>query len=215
MHKTQNYFILLFSIIIFRALCDNQNNLPPPRILLVDQISPGISSCSDWQQLGAEVQVENKIARRCSYEEMVHEDPDDHDLDMMTSSGDLAMSSSHPPSPEELWKQSALKITQWAITLQEIFNEREQNVQASFLNNKCLCHKATNIVRRLIRLENAMIYNNEGKINDDDDETTSNYNDHSAILEEVQSALRAGISIQVISHFKKIIYSFLIFSEYF
>jgi len=179
------------------ALCDNQNNPPPPRILLVDQISPGISSCSDWQQLGAEVQVENKIARRCSYEEMVHEDPDDHDLDMMTSSGDLAMSSSHSPSPEELWKQSALKITQWAITLQEIFNEREQNVQASFLNNKCLCHKATNIVRRLIRLENAMIYNNEGKINDDDDETTSNYNDHSAILEEVQSALRAGISIQI------------------
>merc|ERR1719510_802574 len=42
-----------------------------------------------------------------------------------------------------------------------------------------------------------MIYNNEGKINDDDDETTSNYNDHSAILEEVQSALRAGISIQI------------------
>merc|ERR1719510_576839 len=42
-----------------------------------------------------------------------------------------------------------------------------------------------------------MISNNEGKINDDDDETTSNYNDHSAILEEVQSALRAGISIQI------------------
>ena len=47
---------------------------------MVDQISPGISQ-SDWQ-LGAEVQVENKIARRCSYEEMVHEDPDDHDLGM-------------------------------------------------------------------------------------------------------------------------------------
>ena len=106
-----------------------------------------------------------------------------------------------------MWKQSALKITQWAITLQEIFNERQQNVPSSnFLNSKCLCHKATNIVRRLIRLENAMtnptmIY--EGKINDDD--TTSNYDDHTAILEEVQSALRAGISIQVISRKKKFI----------
>lgn len=177
-----------------QALCNNQNNLPPPRILLVDQISPGISQ-SDWQ-LGAEVQVENKIARRCSYEEMVHEDPDDHDLVMMTSA-DLTSMTSNPPSPEELWRQSALKITQWAITLQEIFNDREeQNNVPSFLNNKCLCHKASNIVRRLIRLEKAMttmmIYEN-GKINDD----TSNNDDHTAILEEVQSALRAGISIQI------------------
>ena len=95
LNRTLIFIIAQFFSIISRALCDNQNiNLPhSPRILLVDQISPGISS-SDWQ-LGAEVQVENKIARRCSYEEMVHEDPDD-DLVMMTSA-DLAMTS---PSPE-------------------------------------------------------------------------------------------------------------------
>ena len=116
----------------------------------------------------------------------------------MMTSADLTSMTSNPPSPEELWRQSALKITQWAITLQEIFNDREeQNNVPSFLNNKCLCHKASNIVRRLIRLEKAMlatmmIYEN-GKINDD----TSNNDDHTAILEEVQSALRAGISIQV------------------
>ena len=40
-------------------------------LLFVDSHSPGMSDCC-W--VGAEVQVENKIARRCSYEEMVHEE---------------------------------------------------------------------------------------------------------------------------------------------
>ena len=85
-------------------------------ILFVDDpVSPGISS---W--LGAEVQVENKIARRCSYEEMVHEDTEEVPVPTGNGYGDQSHAS------DDIWYQAVLRMTQWAITLQEVHDERSR-----------------------------------------------------------------------------------------
>ena len=118
--------------------------------------SPGQNCC--W--LGAEVQVENKIARRCSYEEMVHDEPQIN---------------------SDTWYQAVLRVTQWAITLQDIVDEQRPKI------SKCLCHKASNIGQKLNHLLGLLC------------QTTGNEDEIDLIqmVDDVQSALRAGVSIQV------------------
>lgn len=90
-----------------------------PVLFVDDQFSPGIS----W--LGAEVQVENKISRRCSYEEMVHED---HEEVLMPSDlSEHCKADAEADQQQGIWYQAVLRVTQWAITLQEINDERQTN----------------------------------------------------------------------------------------
>ena len=77
------------------------------------------------------------------------------------------------------------------MILQEIFEEREIN-NTNPLNNKCLCLKASSIGQKIGRLEYVM-----SAILDDSNEDTSE-DDLILIVDEVQSALRAGVSIQVV-----------------
>lgn len=164
---------------------------PPPPILLVD--SPNLPGMLDLQ-LGAEVQVENRITRRCSYEEMVHEEDTEFDFGM--TSGLLTSSSAslmeNYSSKEDLWKQCILKITQWAMILQEIFDEREISANLILMNSKCLCQKSSSICQRLNRLEYSLI-----DFLIDSNEDTPSEDDLIQIVEEVQTALRAGVSIQI------------------
>lgn len=142
-------------------------------ILFVDDpVSPGISS---W--LGAEVQVENKIARRCSYEEMVHEDYQDIPLPPACGSGQVL----------DHWYASVTRVTQWAITLQEVADERKNLAN---LSSKCLCHKAAAIVQKLQNLMQFLICENTNEDNSAQDDLI-------LCVDDVQSALRAGVSIQV------------------
>ena len=142
-------------------------------ILFVDDpVSPGISS---W--LGAEVQVENKIARRCSYEEMVHEDYQDIPLPPACDSGQVL----------DHWYASVTRVTQWAITLQEVADERKNLAN---LSSKCLCHKAAAIVQKLQNLMQFLICENTNEDNSAQDDLI-------LCVDDVQSALRAGVSIQV------------------
>ena len=162
----------------------------------------------DHLQLGAEIQVENKIARRCSYEEMVHEEQNNSEFGLTDlnnsylTSDDLnhksllttSMENLASLSNEDLTKQCLLKSTQWAMILQEIFDERELSASVPILmNQKCLCQKASSICQRLYRLENAL----QNCLIEVDDDPPSN-EDLIQILEEAQSALRAGVSIQVL-----------------
>lgn len=145
-------------------------------ILFVDDpVSPGISS---W--LGAEVQVENKIARRCSYEEMVHEDYQDIPLPPACGSGQVL----------DHWYASVTRVTQWAITLQEVADERKNLAN---LSSKCLCHKAAAIVQKLQNLMQFLICEE----NSAEDNSSTAQDDLSLCVDDVQSALRAGVSIQI------------------
>ena len=145
-------------------------------ILFVDDpVSPGISS---W--LGAEVQVENKIARRCSYEEMVHEDYQDIPLPPACGSGQVL----------DHWYASVTRVTQWAITLQEVADERKNLAN---LSSKCLCNKAAAIVQKLQNLMQFLICEE----NSAEDNSSTAQDDLSLCVDDVQSALRAGVSIQV------------------
>ena len=151
-------------------------------VLFVDDpVSPGISS---W--LGAEVSVENKISRRCSYEEMVHEEFE-VELQSPGSSANL--------DANEIWYNAVTRVTQWAITLQEVADER-QNLTAN-INSKCLCHKAAAIVQKLQNLTQLLI--------GDDHNSAPNAVQDDLILcvDDVQSALRAGVSIQVKNFIEK------------
>jgi len=142
-------------------------------ILFVDDpVSPGISS---W--LGAEVQVENEIARRCSYEEMVHEDYQDIPLPPACGSGQVL----------DHWYASVTRVTQWAITLQEVADERKNLAN---LSSKCLCHKAAAIVQKLQNLMQFLICENTNEDNSAQDDLI-------LCVDDVQSALRAGVSIQI------------------
>ena len=148
--------------------------------------SPGISEC--W--LGAEVQVENISSRRCSYEEMVHEN--ENDLGRESNPG--------PPDSEDVWYQAVLRITQWAITLQEIKDE-PKTTGLPGISNKCLCHKASGIGQKLNHLTKVMLNIVEKKNNEDTNEEICDDDepdyDLMQLVNDVQSALRAGVSIQV------------------
>merc|ERR1711874_609032 len=145
-----------------------------PVLFVDDHVSPGMC----W--LGAEVQVENKIARRCSYEEMVHEDTEDV---LVPTSGDR----SHPGS-DDIWYQAVLRMTQWALTLQEVHDERSRSNIIS--SKKCLCHKASAIGQKLAHLTNVMLHQ-------DASDSQQDQFDLMKTVDDVQSALRAGVSIQI------------------
>jgi len=117
---------------------------------------------------------------------MVHED----DADLISLTASLTSTSFEASPKEDIWRQSVLKITQWVMILQEIFEEREIN-NTNPLNNECLCLKASSIGQKIGRLEYVM-----SAILDDSNEDTSE-DDLILIVDEVQSALRAGVSIQI------------------
>lgn len=156
-------------------------------VLFVDNISPGISG---W--LGAEVQVENKIARRCSYEEMVHEEASticlENEVPLLNAQD----------TPEDKFYQVVLRVTQWAITLQDVQQER---AQLPNINNKCLCNKASSIGQKLANLTNLLAKSIDA-VRDNSDDSEEYLNILVPTLDEVQSALRAGVSIQVKISFK-------------
>lgn len=152
-----------------------------PVLFVDDQFSPGIS----W--LGAEVQVENKISRRCSYEEMVHED---HEEVLMPELSDKCIGDADDQQ-QGIWYQAVLRVTQWAITLQEINDER-LTMGHHPVTHKCLCHKASNIGQKLNHLTSFMLQLSEAR----DDDTDGSI-DLIQVVDDVQSALRAGVSIQI------------------
>lgn len=145
-----------------------------PVLFVDDHVSPGMC----W--LGAEVQVENKIARRCSYEEMVHEDTEE--VPVPTSSDQ-----SHHGS-DDIWYQAVLRMTQWALTLQEVYDERSRSNIIS--SKKCLCHKASAIGQKLTHLTNVLLHQ-------DTSDSQPDQFDLMKTVDDVQSALRAGVSIQI------------------
>ena len=146
-------------------------------VLFVDDpVSPGISS---W--LGAEVQVENKISRRCSYEEMVHEE---FEVELQSPGSALASNL----DANEIWYNAVTRVTQWAITLQEVADERKN--LAAQNSSKCLCHKAAAIVQKLQNLTQFLVC-------EDHEAPKASQDDLILCVDDVQSALRAGVSIQV------------------
>ena len=57
---------------------------------------------------------------RCSYEEMVHEDTEEVPVPTGNGYGDQSHAS------DDIWYQAVLRMTQWAITLQEVHDERSR-----------------------------------------------------------------------------------------
>ncbi len=137
--------------------------------------------------IGAEVHIpidgsttsRQKLSRRCSYEEMVHEDNADQGHDLQDENGD-SVDEQH---------ESLIKITQWALILQEVIHERSALAVPS--SSKCLCPKAKAITQKLSVLAAQL---------DQEDQSGIDNETHSGIritLDEVQSLLRAGVTIQV------------------
>ena len=128
------------------------------------------------------------LARRCSYEEMVHDDSDEVNFPSNGHHSDANHASS-----DDLWYQAVLRITQWAITLQEVQEERNRG---SFITSKkCLCHKASTIGQKLTHLTN-VLQNYQAGSSSDSNNVQQDF-DLQKIVEDVQSALRAGVSIQI------------------
>jgi len=167
------------------AVSQNSAN---PVLFVDDHVSPGMC----W--LGAEVQVENKIARRCSYEEMVHEDTEEVPVPTGNGYGDQSHAS------DDIWYQAVLRMTQWAITLQEVHDERSRGSIIS--SKKCLCHKASAIGQKLTHLATLLLNQLQQEDASSGNKTDSAQQLHQdfdlmKIVDDVQSALRAGVSIQI------------------
>jgi len=167
------------------AVSQNSAN---PVLFVDDHVSPGMC----W--LGAEVQVENKIARRCSYEEMVHEDTEEVPVPTGNGYGDQSHAS------DDIWYQAVLRMTQWAITLQEVHDERSRGSIIS--SKKCLCHKASAIGQKLTHLATLLLnqlQQEDASSGNNSDSTQQLHQDFDLmkIVDDVQSALRAGVSIQI------------------
>merc|ERR1719220_2375215 len=79
-------------------------------------------------------------------------------------------------------------MTQWALTLQEVYDERSRSNIIS--SKKCLCHKASAIGQKLTHLTNVLLHQ-------DTSDSQPDQFDLMKTVDDVQSALRAGVSIQI------------------
>ena len=111
---------------------------------------------------------------------MVHEDTEEVPV---PNSSDQ----SHHGS-DDIWYQAVLRMTQWALTLQEVYDERSRSNIIS--SKKCLCHKASAIGQKLTHLTNVLLHQ-------DTSDSQPDQFDLMKTVDDVQSALRAGVSIQV------------------
>ena len=89
-------------------------------------------------------------------------------------------------------------IFQWAITLQEVHDERSRGSIIS--SKKCLCHKASAIGQKLTHLATLLLNQLQQEDASSGNDSTQQLHqdfDLMKIVDDVQSALRAGVSIQV------------------
>merc|ERR1712242_139498 len=106
------------------------------------------------------------------------------------------------------WYHAVTRITQWAIILQEVYEERVSSSTGSGLpttgsfiaTSKCLCHKASTIGQKLAHLENLMLQlivqeqHQQQHQHATTTEASEELNDIVQTVDDVQSALRAGVS---------------------
>ena len=111
---------------------------------------------------------------------MVHEDTEEV---LVPTSSDQSQHGS-----DDIWYQAVLRMTQWALTLQEVYDERSRSNIIS--SKKCLCHKASAIGQKLTHLTNVLLHQ-------DTSDSQPDQFDLMKTVDDVQSALRAGVSIQV------------------
>ena len=133
--------------------------------------------------LGAELEVETtsnnvkQLNRRCSYEEVVHHDEQDEPMDEDVPDDQV--------QPNNL-EHSLVLLTKWALILQEITAEFEQdNPKVS-----CLCRKFEALRTEFVRLE--ALFHEVIDLDEEDDLT-----ELTKCVKIVGDALRSGISIQI------------------
>ena len=126
----------------------------------------------DETDIGAEVvlcgsDMSPKLSRRCSYEEVVHPDNDcSVHLDSM--------------------KLCLLKLTHWALALQNVYEDQRQEVGKAC--SKCVCAKVENVQEHLTLLQLTF-----------KEVLSKNLNllDLAVSMQKVQSILRSHVTIQV------------------
>lgn len=140
-----------------------------------------------------EVTCSQRLSRRCSYEEVVHDDQFEEDQQQQLVNDTLQMSE---------WYQCVLRVTQWALTLQEVYEERhlqqqsamescDQSLSLSGQQYKCLCGKARSLGKKLANLAQRLSSATQ------DDGQPRQMGEMTRLVDDVQAALRAGVTIQV------------------
>ena len=127
---------------------------------------------------------------------MVHEDTEEVPVPTGNGYGDQSHAS------DDIWYQAVLRMTQWAITLQEVHDERSRGSIIS--SKKCLCHKASAIGQKLTHLATLLLNQLQQEDASSGNDSTQQLHqdfDLMKIVDDVQSALRAGVSIQVFKEF--------------
>ncbi len=136
-------------------------------------------------EVGAELEIESDstpmLQRRVSYEEVVHVQEEDDELEA-------------PLNASSSLRQCLVVLTRWALSLQQI-NEDDASDSTSTAHSSCLCEKAEQIENQLKMLEilfDAIVAGEE--INDDVKHVMFHL---SSAMTKMQEALRAGVSIRL------------------
>ena len=159
--------------------------------------------------LGAELEVETssstsnnvqQLNRRCSYEEVVHQDDEDERMEQ-DQQGSLAESAVSSGSNNS--EHSLVLLTQWALILQEITDDNdkdkdehpERNVQKSRSYSCCLCKKFDALKSEFVRLES--LFHEVVDLHQEAEEHEELTTELARCVKMVGDSLRSGISIQV------------------
>ena len=151
------------------------------------------------------------LLRRCSYEEMVHvENDDDSNEDAIDitkehidkeTNRDRDVNRCDVDRLINLIRRSLIGLTQWALTLQEVYEERETSGLLKPEHFICNCVRASNINGYLSELEAIYLGFIEKQDISGFDETENKVSDELHHLTqkqaEVQNILRTHVSIQV------------------
>jgi hypothetical protein len=165
---------------------------------VVDQAEAHIST-PEMQQLLPPESQRQQLSRRVSYEEVVHPETEIVEDAVTGSEQDQKLlltpsCDSNKLMSEELNLDKCLSVlTQWAICLQEVYEDRQEGqIKASSTN--CLCQKADHIAEDLRKVQQEFIRFLEN--------TKPNVSDFPIValgeaLRSIQDLLRAVVSIRI------------------
>ena len=172
------------------------------------EVSSGCTVVEDWHlpyncnDIGAEVVVVPvdadlslqetttyvELSRRCSYEEVVHED----DQDIV----DLSNSSPSGTLDNVLLHNCLMTLTQWALTLQDVYEDRVKSGTLNLRVQKCACYLTKEVHHHLDSLKESL----HNFLKSENSKKSSR--DLKEKQEKALSSLRSHVTIQV-SHKSK------------
>ena len=197
-------------------LNEQDNSSKEALLPMISYTTKSISELTSKKATEEEIQIQHSnnqnqsYSHRCSYEEMVHVDTDvdEEELDSQANfEADSSFESKTNNGSTNLdainsLRKSLVRLTQWALTLQEVYEERETIGLLHPEGFNCNCKRALNINESLSELESEFLHAIEhidhSQLKNDDTKTApTSLQQLKKKQSEVQNILRTHVSIQV------------------